>query len=171
MLQSNKLGFKLLDTSMLPTGKASLYELKLSGLSSTFSSMFDYTVGGVSAAMSLGFILQKSKENEYKISTAASTGGGNPMMMMMAMMNGGGDGMSGGKKSSKLRQALLSSGSKIGHVFSSMKWNLKTQTVSFWMCDDVFEKLKTHYFKLIRTDGWFILPHGDVKLEDAERMS
>ena len=84
MLQSNKLGFKLLDTSMLPTGKATRYELKLSGISSTFSPSWDYTVGGVSRAMLLGFILQKSNRDEYNISTAASSGHGNPMAMMMS---------------------------------------------------------------------------------------
>ena len=45
-----------------------------------------------------------------------------------------------------------------------MQWNLETQTVSFWMCDEVFEGLKDYYFKLIRTDGWFILPHKEMSL-------
>ena len=169
-LQHKKLVFRLIDTSMLPVGKASMYELKLSGMPSKWSASWDFTVGSVSSAMSLGFMLQKSKENEYKISTAASSGNGNPMAMMMSMMSGGG--MPGGrKKPSKLRRDLLSFGSKIGQVFSCMQWNLETQTVSFWMCDDVFEALKTHYFKLIRTDGWFILPHSDVILGDATKCT
>ena len=62
---------------MLPVGKASMYELKLSGMPSKWSASWDFTVGSVSSAMSLGFMLQKSKENEYKISTAASSGNGN----------------------------------------------------------------------------------------------
>ena len=82
----------------------------------------------------------------------------NPMFMMMAMMQGGE--MTGSqKKKSKLRQDLLSSGDKIGHVFSCVHWNLTNQTASFWLCDDVFEKFSGYFFHLIRTDGWFILPH------------
>ncbi|KAL7553951.1 hypothetical protein ACHAWF_017877 [Thalassiosira exigua] len=168
-LQNNLLGFRILDTNVLPGGKASQYELKLCGISPKYHQSWAYTYGSVSSAMSMGFILQKEKESEYSISTGASNSNGNPMLMMMSMMGGGG-GMSGKGKSSKLRQALLSSGDKAGHVFSCMQWNLETQTVTFWMCEDAFEQFQHHYLKLIRTDGWFILPHNTVMLGDAKRI-
>lgn len=169
-LQNNMLGFRLLDTSFLPTQKASLYELKLGGISPEYSQSWAFAYGSVSSCMSLGFMLQKKKgSDEYDISTAAGNGNnGNPMFMMMAMMQGGG--MPGQKKSSKLRRDLLSSGDEIGHVFSCMNWDLSSQTASFWMCEDVFEKFSAYRFRLIRTDGWFCLPHGDAKLGDAKRM-
>lgn len=71
-LKHNKLGFKLLDTSMLPVGEVSMYELKLSGMPSKFSPSWDYTVGSVSSAMALGFMLQKGKESEYAVIVAMS---------------------------------------------------------------------------------------------------
>jgi hypothetical protein len=101
------------------------------------------------------------------MSSSAKSRTGNPFMMMMAMM--GDKDMLEGKKMtpSKLRKDLLSSGDQIGHIFSSIKWDLPTQTVSFWMCDDIFQKFKDYHFSLIRTDGWYCLPHGAVKLGDA----
>jgi len=172
-LQNNMLGFRLLDTSFLPTQKASLYELKLGGINPKYSQSwaYEYEYGSVSSVMSLGFMLQKEKgSGEYDIRTAASNGNnGDPMFMMMAMMQGGG--MPGGqKKPSKLRRDLLSSGDKIGHVFSCMNWDLSNQSASFWMCEDVFEKFSAYCFRLIRTDGWFCLPHGDAKLGDTKRI-
>ncbi len=169
-LQNNMLGFRLLDTSFLPTKKASLYELKLDGINPEYSQSWAYAYGSISSVMSLGFMLQKKKgSSEYGISTAAGNGNnGNPMFMMMAMMQG--NGMSGQKKPSKLRRDLLSSGDEIGHVFSCINWDLSNQTASFWMCEDVFEKLSAYRFRLIRTDGWFCLPHGDAKLGDAKRI-
>lgn len=169
-LQNNMLGFRLLDTSFLPTQKASLYELKLGGINPEYSHSWAYAYGSVSSVMSLGFMLQEKKGGgEYDISTAASNGNnGNPMFMMMAMMQG--NGMPGQKKPSKLRRDLLSSGDEIGHVFSCMNWDLSNQTASFWMCEDVFEKFSAYRFRLIRTDGWFCLPHGDAKLGDAKRI-
>lgn len=169
-LQNNVLGFRLLDTSFLPTQKASLYELKLGGINPEYSQSWAYAYGSVSSVMSLGFMLQKKKvSGEYDISTAAGNGNnGNPMFMMMAMMQG--NGMPGQSKPSKLRRDLLSSGDEIGHVFSCMNWDLSNQTASFWMCEDVFEKFSAYHFRLIRTDGWFCLPHGDAKLGDAKRV-
>ena len=73
-------------------------------------------------------------------------------------------------KHSKLRKALLDSGDAVGHVFSCMKWNLETQTASFWMCEDMFEKFKNYAFTLIRTDGWFQMPHSHVILADATQV-
>jgi len=168
-LQNSILGFRLLDTSVLPTQKASLYELKLGGISPKYEQSWAYEYGSVSSAMSLGFMLQKTKvRGDYDITTAArNNNNGNPMFMMMAMMQGGG--MPGSqKKPSKLRRDLLSSGDEIGHVFSCMNWDLANQTASFWMCEDVFEKFSDYHFRLIRTDGWFCLPHGDAKLGDAK---
>lgn len=57
---------------MLPVGEVSMYELKLSGMPSKFSPSWDYTVGGVSSAMALGFMLQKGKESEYAVIVAMS---------------------------------------------------------------------------------------------------
>ena len=37
------------------------------------------------------------------------------------------------------------------------------------MCNDIFEKFKAFAFTLIRTDGWFQLPHDAALLGDAER--
>ena len=169
-LQNNVLGFRLLDTSFLPTQKASLYELKLGGINPKYSQSWAYSYGSVASVMSLGFMLQKKKGGgEYDIKTAAGNGNNvNPMFMMMAMMQG--NGMPGQNKPSKLRRDLLSSGDEIGHVFSCMKWDLSNQTASFWMCEDVFEKFSAYHFRLIRTDGWFCLPHRAVKLGDAKRI-
>ena len=88
LLQNNMLGFRLLDTSFLPTQKASLYELKLGGIYPKYSQSWAYVYGSVSSVMSLGFMLQEKKgSDEYDISTAAGNGNnGNPMFMMMAMM-------------------------------------------------------------------------------------
>ena len=171
LLQNNMLGFKLLDTSCLPTKKGSLYELKLSGISPEYNAGWAYNYGSVSSVMSLGFMLQEKKgSSEYGIGTAASNGNnGFSMFMMMSMMQG--RGVPGGQKNpSKLRRDLLLSGDEIGHVFSCMDWNLENQTASFWMCEDVFEKFSSYRFRLIRTDGWFCLPHGDAKLGDAKRI-
>lgn len=170
-LQNNMLGFRLIDTSFLPTQKASLYELKLSGINSKYDASWAYEYGSVSSVMCLGFMLQKEKvSGEYGIGTAASNGNnGFSMFMMMSMMQG--RGVPGGQKNpSKLRRDLLLSGDEIGHVFSCMNWNLVNQTASFWMCEDVFEKFRAYRFRLIRTDGWFCLPHGDATLGDAKRI-
>lgn len=43
------------------------------------------------------------------------------------------------KEPSKLRNALLDSGDEIGHVFSCMQWNVETQTVPFFMSDDLLD--------------------------------
>ena len=86
----------------------------------------------------------------------------------MAGMGGGGmPGMN--KKTSKLRKALLESGDMIGHVFSCMQWDLRNQIASFWMCDDMFQKYKNYSFSIIRTDGWFQIPHEEVRLSSAKR--
>lgn len=99
-------------------------------------------------------------------------GDADPMARMMAMMGGPGampPGMS--KKKSKLRKDLLDRGSAIGHIFSCMEWNIKTGTVTFWLCDDLFEQFKDYTFSLIRTDGWFKIPHRVVRLGDAKRSN
>jgi hypothetical protein len=123
--------------------------------------------------MSLGFMLQKKKgggtDNNYGFSSAAKGSNSNPMLMMMAMMTGEGVPESN-FKNSKLRRDLLVSGDQIGQIFSCMDWNLPNQTVSFWMCNDLFEQFRDYQFKMIRTDGWFCLPHSDVKLGDAKRI-
>jgi hypothetical protein len=138
-LQNSLLGFRLLDTSILPTQKASLYELKLGGISPKYEQSWAYKYGSVSSAMSLGFMLQKTTvRGEYDITTAARNN----------------NGMLGGqKKSSKLRRDLLLSGDEIGHVFSCMNWDLSKQTASFWLCEDVFENFSDYHFRLVRTDG------------------
>jgi len=138
-LQNSLLGFRLLDTSVLPTQKASLYELKLGGISPKYEQSWAYLYGSVSSAMALGFMLQKTKvRGEYDITTAARLN----------------NGMQGGqKKSSKLRRDLLLSGDEIGHVFSCMNWDLSKQTASFWLCEDVFENFSDYHFRLVRTDG------------------
>ena len=170
LIQNKMLGFRLLDTSVLPVQKASLYELKLGGIESTYRPSWAYKYGHTTSAMNLGFMLLKNESSDYGISTSASDGGNtNPMFMMMAMMQGGMPGRQ--KKQSKLRRDLLSSGDKVGHVFSCMNWNLANQTASFWLCDDVFDKFSDYHFQLIRTDGWFILPHKAAKLGDAMKHS
>jgi len=88
---------------------------------------------------------------------------------MMAMMAGDKGIHWQQNKTSKLRKALLQSGDEIGHVFSSVQWNLEETTASFWMCDSVFEKYKDYGFTLIRTDSWYCLGHDDVKLGNATR--
>lgn len=168
LMQSNMLGVKLLATNNLPSGNVTRYELKIDGISRPYSCAWTY--GGFSGASSLGFMLAKSSEVEFDICTGASSGRSNPMFMMMSMMNEGRGGMPSSTKTSELRQALLSSGDDIGHVFSCMEWDLDTQTVTFWMCDDLFDKFKSYHFKLIRVDGWFTLPHDEALLGDATRI-
>lgn len=156
LLQNSLLGFRLLDTSVLPTQKASWYELKLGGISPKYEQSWAYKYGSVSSAMSLGFMLQKTTvRGEYDITAAARNNKG-----MLGSQ----------KKSSQLRRDLLLSGDEIGHVFSCMNWDLTKQTASFWMCEDVFENFSDYHFRLVRTDGWFCLPHGDAKLGDAKRI-
>jgi hypothetical protein len=155
-LQNSLLGFRLLDTSVLPTQKASWYELKLGGISPKYEQSWAYKYGSVSSAMSLGFMLQKTKvRGDYDITAAARNNKGM---------------LGGSQKKSKLRRDLLLSGDEIGHVFSCMNWDLTKQTASFWMCEDVFENFSDYHFRLVRTDGWFCLPHGDAKLGDANRI-
>ena len=56
-------------------------------------------------------------------------------------------------------------------TWSILAWLWVTkQTASFWMCEDVFENFSDYHFRLVRTDGWFCLPHGDAKLGDAKRI-
>ena len=167
-MQKNALGMQVLSTKVLPSASASLYELKLRGISPRYDQFsWAYHFGGTSGALALGFMLQKQRGIKYNLQTGANDGSSNPMAMMMSRMGGGGA-SARQFKSSKLRKALLDSGDSIGHVFSCMQWNLETQTASFWMCDDLFVKFKNYAFTLIRTDGWFQMPHSDVILGDAK---
>ena len=133
-------------------------------MESRYSRGWEFTVGRRSDSFALGFLLQKQEGIFYNISTGANEGNDNPMAMMVSMM--GGPNMT--KQKSKLRQALLDRGSAIGHVFSCMEWNNQTQTVSIWMCDDIFDRCKDYDFSLIRTDGWFQITHVDVRLGNAK---
>ena len=151
-MQNNMLCSNVLSTKALPTASASLYELKIRGMETTYSDRWEYTVGIRCKSAALGFLLQKCRDTRYNISTGASSGDMDPMAMMMAQMRPD-MGMAGMMKKSKLRKALLDQGSAIGHVFSCVKWDIKTQKVSFWMCDDLFNKFKDYSFVLIRTDG------------------
>ena len=180
-IQNNLLSDCVLSTGALPKARASLYELNVNILGidppTHEPDVWEYTVGARANSFSLGFRLRKRREGSsgglarYDITTGASDGGQNPMAMMMAMMGGGQmPGMHGMmKKRSKLRQDLLDSGTSVGHVFSCMMWHLDRQLVYFWMCDDMFEQFQDYEFSLIRTDGWFAIPHKRVRLGDAIR--
>eukprot|EP00578_Thalassiosira_sp_NH16_P030003 CAMPEP_0181080430 /NCGR_PEP_ID=MMETSP1071-20121207/2563_1 /TAXON_ID=35127 /ORGANISM="Thalassiosira sp., Strain NH16" /LENGTH=1044 /DNA_ID=CAMNT_0023161907 /DNA_START=65 /DNA_END=3199 /DNA_ORIENTATION=- len=165
-LQNKLLGFQLLDTSVLPCASSSRYSLKLREISPKYDLHWGNKFGGRSSSVSLGFMLSiPGGKKKFDISSGASDGNTNPMMsFLMAGM----DGMADMKtRSSKLRKALLGSGSFVGHVFSCMQWDLSTQTASFVMCDDMFNKYRNYSFTLIRTDGWFQIPHGEARLGDA----
>ena len=167
-LQNNMIGVHVIITKTLPSGSANLYEMKLGDISPHYENHWVWDFGRQTGCGVLGFMLQKQL-TKYDISSGASDGNANPMAMMMSMMGGGG--MPERKlKHSKLRKALLDSGDAVGHVFSCMKWNLETQTASFWMCEDMFEKFKNYAFTLIRTDGWFQMPHSHVILADATQV-
>jgi len=106
----------------------------------------------------IGFILEKKKNKAYR--SQGSLG----MMAMYAEMFGGEPDQA---KPGQLRDDLLNKGNRIGHLFSSMQYNLKARKVSFDMCEDVFEQHKDFYLSLVRTDSWQILDHANVFLRDA----
>lgn len=71
---------------------------------------------------------------------------------------------------SEVRTSLLANGDRTGHVFSCVVYNSRQESIVFWMCDDDFEKYRSHYLSVIRTDVWLRLPHQSVRLRDGERI-
>ena len=71
---------------------------------------------------------------------------------------------------SLLRSRLLEKGNVVGHLFSCAQYNAKKKSVTFWMCEDIFEKFKDHHVSLVRTDGWICIGHTGIRLREAEPL-
>lgn len=143
-LQDRSLPQVLLSTKSLPKGSARRYRV-------TFDSVRE---NGYVSFNSLGFILEASFDSQG----AKEDDRSETMMQMMQMMCG----MNGSlsmppPKPSKMRQDILGRGSKVGHVFSSCKWDYEQKSLEFWMCEDSFGAYQDHHVSLIRTDSWMRL--------------
>jgi hypothetical protein len=143
---------KLITFSSLPMGRSLQYCLQLKGID-------EYSAGFV-GAMCLGFLLERELNPDFDQAIP------NEVDRMMAVMMGGP--VPDTKEDGVLRQALLTKGSRTGHLFSCVVYNASDKSIMFRMCEDAFAKHKSYHFSLVRTDGWFRMRHAKVLLSDAE---
>eukprot|EP00978_Attheya_sp_CCMP212_P006485 scaffold14886_cov44-Attheya_sp.AAC.3 len=160
-IQSNLFPSCVLTTQNLPVGKPTKYQIKTTAR---------WSSAGVSGSSSLGFLLEKKKNPDFDAPDDFMSGFPSFMSMMIC-------GDMGDTEPSKLRQALLKNGSHAGHLFSCVDFRDSPSdasdnncTLTFWMCQDVYEKHKDHHFSLVRTDGWFRLDHDSIRLSDAKPL-
>jgi tetratricopeptide (TPR) repeat protein len=162
-IENKRLPRCLVTNDSLLKSRVSCFCIKIPGLPSecvVSSSHFN----GIASFLSLGFMLERQVNRDYRyIATIGSPGGVDQFMQRLQ------EGTLP-KIRSKLRKALVDTGDKVGHVFSCAAWNLHKKTMTFWMCDDIFEEYKSYCFSMIRTDGWCRISHGEIQLGDAERV-
>ena len=137
----------ILNTARLPVGKSRHYHLKIDGMN-------HLTSGDQERTPCLGFLLEKEINSDYRC---------NFMNSFLAMYGGFGS----NPELYSLRNDLIEKGDDVGHLFSCAQYNAKTELISFYMCEDIFEKFKDYYFSIVRTDKWTCLEQKDHRLAEA----
>jgi hypothetical protein len=142
--------------------RVSCFCIKIPGLHSE-SGVSASDFNGISSFLSLGFMLERqvNRDNRYIPKDTGIPG----TVEFMQRLEAGTSPKVRSKVRSKLRQALVDTGDKVGHVFSCATWNLHKKTMTFWMCNDIFEEYKSYCFWIIRTDGWCRISHGEIQLK------
>ena len=120
---------------------------------------------GCNTSKILGMLLEKKADSRFDEEDTREDSYARMMSMMM-----GGAMMSNQTQESKLRRALLDKGQSTGHLFSCVQFDKRDNSISFWMCEDIFEKYASHQISIIRTDGWFRLQWSKQKLGDCKRV-
>jgi tetratricopeptide (TPR) repeat protein len=162
-IENKRLPRCMVPNDSLLKSKVSCFCIKLPGLPSECD-VSTSAFNGIASFLSLGFMLERQVNHDYRyIANIPGPGGVHEYMQRL-------EAGTLPKIRSKLRKALVDTGDKVGHVFSCAAWNLHEKTMTFWMCDHIFEEYKSYCFSMIRTDGWCRISHGKIQLRDATRV-